>query len=249
MKEEKKFKYRFYQTHSTWYVSDWNCLYEIKYCNGFISEEADDDFANNEEMAVVFEEYVSWSRHKRKKEKYKYMQYCNEISLGDYTPCALPSVSVPEPKVCSTAIYKKALLCAKKEENAMTAVDNTARDQRRYISERAYEVYYAKEFELKKAFGLTDTPQPETPKEFIQFIKEGKFILEEKYEDARLGYVWNVGSYIRFRDPKVKEDRKGYEAAKKLLDKDVQALRDDIAILDPKESLEKLRAFEAKSFQ
>lgn len=124
----------------------------------------------------------------------------------------------------------------------------TDQKQRKYLAQRADEIYSAKKDEARKHFGLVDAPQPKTVKEFIDFIKEDKFTVEEKYLDRKLPYTGYAPEFIRFRDPSIKEDQAGYDAFKDAASKALKTLKDDIVILDPKEGLEKLREFEAATF-
>lgn len=129
-----------------------------------------------------------------------------------------------------------------------TAEQPTDQKQRKYLAQRADDIYYVKKTEARKTFGLEDTPQPKTVKEFIEFIKNDKFTVEEKYLDRR-ATPYCATDYIRFRDPSIKEDQAGYDAFKDAISKALKTLKDDIVILDPKEGLEKLREFEAATFQ
>lgn len=74
------------------------------------------------------------------------------------------------------------------------------------------ETLYSK---LRKQFGLSGDPAPETVEDFIKRIQDGKFVLEDMYKQKRTSYVTD---YISWRDPSIKRDEAGYDAAKELLD-------------------------------
>lgn len=74
------------------------------------------------------------------------------------------------------------------------------------------ETLYSK---LRKQFGLSGDPAPKTVEDFIKRIQDGKFVLEDMYKQKLTSYVTD---YISWRDPSIKRDEAGYDAAKELLD-------------------------------
>lgn len=70
---------------------------------------------------------------------------------------------------------------------------------------------------LRKQFGLTDDTTPQSEQELVDRITSGKFILDENSKDL---YQYSLGNIIRgitWRDPAIKKDQAGFDAAKKTL--------------------------------
>lgn len=177
-----------------------------------------------------------------------YTKAPRDYSLGDcitLTPTSMPCVYAGEK--AKKKEKKEATMSYAAAVNSIQMETPTDQKQRKYLLTRANDIFYSKKSDAKKTFGLEDSPQPKTLAEFIQFIKDDKFTVEEKYLDRRVS-VYCAVDYIRFRDPSIKEDQAGYNTFKDTLKKAYAELQDDIAILEPKEGLEKLRAFEAATF-
>jgi hypothetical protein len=110
----------------------------------------------------------------------------------------------------------------KKDENPMSSMssatvitsDSIERDQRKFISSRLYDTLYARKHDLKRQFGLADDDMPTTAKEMLERVQAGKFVLPEKWNDAGAYSFFNV---VRWRDPSLKEDKDGYNEARKSL--------------------------------
>lgn len=109
---------------------------------------------------------------------------------------------------------------------------------------RLNDIYVTKKNELRKKFGLIDDDEPKNPKEMDERIKAGKFIIKGLNDDKpRNWFCWYEA--LRWRDPAVKEDQDGFDAAKKDLKKAFVETQDIIAIKDPEAGLEAMKAFEA----
>lgn len=129
----------------------------------------------------------------------------------------------------------------KEEEEETTMYQRTEEEiKREYLSDRLHAVYMNKDTEAQRTFGLTDDHRPKDIEEAVQRIKDGKYTLTPK--DTR-GY-YGLWDRIRWRDPEVKEDPKGYEAEEKELDKKYKEIKDTIMISDPAEALKTLQAWE-----
>jgi hypothetical protein len=123
------------------------------------------------------------------------------------------------------------------------AQDNTERDQRRLLNEHLYTAYSSAKTFLERKFGLKDDVEPQTITETVKRIQDGLFVIPEKYKDK---ITYGALSYIRWRDPKVVEDKDGFEAAKAELKKARTVAERIIAILSPAEGLKALQDFEAE---
>lgn len=115
--------------------------------------------------------------------------------------------------------------------------------QKEYLDSRAYDTRYAKDRELERKFGLMDDLPPTTVKEVRERLLAGKWTLRGK-DDAR---VYGEAP-IRWRDPAIQEDRAGFDAAKKLLDKAFTDVKDAIMIKDAEAGLAAVKAFETATF-
>jgi len=126
-------------------------------------------------------------------------------------------------------------------------------DQRKYLTQRLENIYYKLEAPLYAQFGLDDDMPPSSPKELKERIKAGKFTIkgikadvdgEDDYDDDGI-YFGSWASMIRWRDPSVKADSEGYEAARKELMDLRQKTLDTIKIDEPKAGLDAIKALEA----
>jgi len=131
------------------------------------------------------------------------------------------------------------------------AATTETQDQRKYLSQRLENIFYSLREPLYAKFGLSDDMPPRTPKELKKRIEDGKFIIKGIKEGADLDddedefYYGSWAGMIRWRDPSVKADSEGYEAATKELGDLRQKTLDIIKIEDPKAGLEAIKAFEA----
>jgi hypothetical protein len=146
------------------------------------------------------------------------------------------------------------------KENTMTTLNVVAsaaqspaqtleQGAREYLRNRLSKTYWTKTEDLRPAFGLEDDSPPKTPKEVIERITSGMYVLPEDSEDdspGDLGESWyQPWNAIRWRDPAKKKDRDGYNLALKTLAKDRDAAQDIIMTSDGKAGLEALQTFES----
>jgi len=98
--------------------------------------------------------------------------------------------------------------------SAQIIADTTERDQRSYARDRIRAIRSEKLEAFRKQFGLIDDEAPETIADALKRIADGKFTYDEKKKDYK---TYDPMRYIRWRDPSVKEDHEGYNAAEKAL--------------------------------
>ena len=122
------------------------------------------------------------------------------------------------------------------------STESSDRDQRHYLIDRMYTIYYTAKTALQRKFGLMDDEAPVTLADTVKRIQDGQFVIPEKYGDKN---TYGSLSYIRWRDPKAVEDKAGYEAAKADLKKAFTKVEDTIRILPPADGLKALQDFEA----
>lgn len=138
---------------------------------------------------------------------------------------------------------------AQKKEKEMSSyatanvvtVDSQEASQRSYIRNRLWDIHREHRSALKNKFGLTDDATPKTLNEFVQRIKDGKFVFDG--DRAKTGY--DVAELLRWRDPSVVEDRDGYNAAKVFLDKALRTAEDAAALSPIADAQVAMNAFEA----
>lgn len=97
-----------------------------------------------------------------------------------------------------------------------------------------------------KTFGLETDDRPITPKELVDRITSGKFVINTDKSDYRTHYPMD---FIEWRDPAIKKDRPGYEAWEKLLGTAYYAAKDQIMIGTPADGLKALQTFEVQTIQ
>lgn len=135
--------------------------------------------------------------------------------------------------------------CEKPQKKEETTMRTETENQRSYLDARLSVIRNDMENALKKHFGLMNDEAPETSKDLVKRIQDGKFVLPKDREDC---YAGDAHWSIIWRDPAVKEDQEGYDAAYAKLRAAYKVARDDINILPPEEGLKTLRAFEATTF-
>jgi len=181
--------------------------------------------------------------------------YIYATPLADYVPDYPVSTDVQR----SFANLRTATTSRQEKENTMQTLNivaTTARSdtyptdqrQRDHLVSRLHELKNTKATELRNAFGIGEMPAPRTPLEMVERIKEGKFKIEHIDEIDECEYnefYYSPWRYIKWVDPTVKEDRPGYEAAEKKLDKLYEDTRDEIVVLDTEKGLAALRQFES----
>ena len=176
-------------------------------------------------------------------------------SYGDACNPNIPTYSFDTPEMCPS---QKSFWAKQKEGNnpmnyataTVTAATTETQDQRKYLTRRLDDIYYALERPLFATFGLTDDPAPTTPKELKARIADGKFTIigtKDGDEDEDEDDFWYGGwsRMIRWRDPAKKADQDGYDAARKDLKAEYQKALDTIKIDDVKAGLDAIKALEA----
>lgn len=131
----------------------------------------------------------------------------------------------------------------KKEEIPMSSIstaisvlneESIEAKQRRSLKDALYDAFRDKVAAAKKQFGLTADAAPETVKELIQRIKDGKFSIKPDREDDYASSFWYT---VSWKDPSVTVDKDGYKAARAALDTEYNALDLRIAIIPVADAL------------
>jgi hypothetical protein len=135
--------------------------------------------------------------------------------------------------------------CDDEEDNEM----NNENDQRCHLSNRVYQIANQHENKLREAFHLNNDEAPETFDDFVARVKAGKLVFDKTQKtDRKFSYFGDMLRYITWRDPNVPADQEGFNAAWAKVVETRTAVNDDVAILDPKDALASVRAFETTTF-
>lgn len=138
------------------------------------------------------------------------------------------------------------MITAKYAVAAVAPVVSEEAKQREYLSYRLDDIYVEKRDELRTFFKLDPVDAPKTLREAIEMLKSGDYTAEDKTLDTKQHYISDA--FARLRWTKEKPDQAGFEAACDKLSVALTKTQDKIKILDPKEGLAALEAFEAETF-
>jgi hypothetical protein len=131
------------------------------------------------------------------------------------------------------------------EDNEM----NDLNDQRGHLSSRVYQIANQHESDLRAAFHLNNDEAPESFDELVARFASGKVQFSKDIKsDRKFSYAPDLMRYIVWRDPAVPADKAGYDAAEAEMMAARTNVLDDVAILEPKEALASVRAFEKATF-
>jgi hypothetical protein len=135
--------------------------------------------------------------------------------------------SVPQADKC---IPPKA--CAYKKKEDTMYVEHTKTDfgtQRSYAATRLGDLYSKLNSGLIKQFGLVNDEPPRSFEDLLARIQAGKYVFPEDKKTKSIG-VYGVMDYIQWRDPAVKEDQAGYDAAIEKLSAAYNDAQDNMAL-------------------
>lgn len=133
-------------------------------------------------------------------------------------------------------------VCNEKQEQENTMITtNTIPAEKTYLANRLDHSFYKARDAQPTKFGLTDDERPRTANELVARITAGTYIVNKDRGDSR---AYDPMDNIRWRDPKVVEDKVGYAAAEKVLKLAYTAAKDQIIVKDIDTGLTALQAFE-----
>lgn len=188
--------------------------------------------------------------------KEKEMSYCGVATIAPSSCFAMfDTCQAQESKPCSPkAAPRKGNENMYVEQN-MTVTEKTVEDTRRtHFLAQIDVIWRKKDRELVEKFGMGRSKSPTTPKELVEWIKAGEWSYIKGY-DPELDSDEDNGGWCRYDSPihgirwtKIKEDKKGYAAAEKLLNEARASFINEIwAEVDPANFIKILEKFEKKT--
>lgn len=167
--------------------------------------------------------------------------------LAPSVGCAPTPQECKVPKKRNSAMYHDEDCFDDGFDLSLSAGATETERQKRFLLNELSGVEDRQETKLRKQYGLMDDDEPRTFNELMARLKDGKyFIPDDKKDKDAWGYGLNL---VKWRDPAVKEDQKGFEAAQKIMRVSYTDAIRTIKISDPKEGLAALKSFESATFQ
>lgn len=163
-------------------------------------------------------------------------EYCNNLnSLG---------CKDAVPKGATTMYEKYQTTAAYATVQAGPSLEQTQREK---LQEALAISWDEQEHDLRIQFGINDQDAPRTAKELVARIKDGKFVYSHEYETKgeEFWHEWGYGPMhgIQWRDPKVKKDQAGFDAAIKVLSTSYEDTTLSLWVLPLADALAAVRAF------
>jgi hypothetical protein len=112
--------------------------------------------------------------------------------------------------------------------------------QRKYLKNRAHDIYYEKQNEIERAYGMQDDLAPRTVEDLVERLTTGLYSIKENARD-----YWCPIDQIRWKDPNKIADPKGATAAKKKLQSEFKLLGDTCMIAALENGVAAVQKFEA----
>lgn len=174
------------------------------------------------------------------------------------TPCVqqpTPPADCIATSQCVAAVPEKKACVPKKRNSAMydefemsiSAGATETERQKHFLIQELDMANDRQDTKLRRQFGLVDEDGPDSFEDLLARITAGKYVISDENK-VKATYGGPL-RYIKWRDPAIKEDRKGFDAAQKILYSARQDAERTIRISDPKEGLAALKSFESASFQ
>lgn len=210
----------------------------------------EDGWARSQMWASLIPGYQEADRTTKNKLKREYRKMMNcKTAISPSSCFAIFDDCEPQssPMECKKAPPRKGNDNMYVEQN-MTVKEKTTEDVRReHFLDEVRRIFSAKNGELREKFGLDVPKSPKTPKELVEWIKAGNYTFIKSYDPDDEEDTWCVyeSPIHGFRWTKVKEDRKGYDAARELLDaEEIKFVNEIWAEVEPSNFIKILEKFE-----
>lgn len=164
--------------------------------------------------------------------------YPTPVSLGY---CATIPVAAQE-KACNKMSTANSM-------SIVTAYPQETIEERRisFLVGQLSEAKHRKNTELQRHHGLLDDERPRSPKELVERIEKGLYVIPEQFAGDDV-YGYNITDYFEWRNPKVKKDKEGYAKSKKEMEADFRETNRIIILKDEEKGLAALEKFEKAKF-
>lgn len=174
-----------------------------------------------------------------------YLKALKDHNMKD--DCSLGCCDMPRKGICTKSKKEKKMNRVNIEDisvNIEAKAQATDESQRQHLQYRLEDEATKKFASLRKQFYLDDDDRPSTPKELVDRILAGKYILPSEEEAKKMQY-WghSIFSQITWRDPALKADQAGYDKAFDALMALKTDASDDIRVQSPADGLVTLRKF------
>jgi hypothetical protein len=127
----------------------------------------------------------------------------------------------------------------------VVSAESIEASQRSVVRDTLYSTVYKIKSALKKEFGMVDDDAPRTAAELIKRITDGQYTVDKEYIDYETYGAQGAVNYIRWRDPKVVEDKAGYKAARAQLEEAYEDAKLKAALLPVADLLQLVEDFKA----
>lgn len=168
----------------------------------------------------LIDDYANMNTNQKKKAKQVYKESCDEYALKSFNDLEYTAYDILAPKVSlgNTAPKGETPMHVSQNVALTESTDKTRRMN--YFTERLYAIRDEKTRELRKAFGLDRNTTPRSFEEFVERIKKGEFTFDKEtaknYNDEYVGEY--AHHFIKWLDPKIEPDKKGYGKAQEALE-------------------------------
>lgn len=171
------------------------------------------------------------------------MYVVNTVEIGCTETFNIPCI----PSSCSIPCLNTDVPQLKKDEPTMYINAEMTKEQTAqiYLRDRLENVHSEKRDELRHQFGLCDDDPPCSFEDAYKRITEGKFIIAD---DKRSKLSYNPLNFVQWRDPSVKKDTEGFEAAEVQAETAFTQVSDAIMVKTPQEALTALEEYENATF-
>lgn len=131
------------------------------------------------------------------------------------------------------------------QTNAVATViaDTSEQDKRKYLSSRLGDIFYDRRADVDEMFGFGGIDHPKTAKEAMERIKAGKFTIDGSDDEKPRRYFY-FDEAFSWRDPSVKQDEAGRDAALSELNDFRDGLLDIVKVKSLDEAFDTLKALQ-----
>lgn len=126
-------------------------------------------------------------------------------------------------------------------------VRTETQEQKNYLDNRLNSTSCEQQTKAHEKYHMSDDGPPRNPKELVERILAGKYILPKDKDGSDITYDWKFNTMI-WRDPAAKKDAAGYTAAMAAIDTAFTSVKDKIEIDTPANALAAIEAFAKQEF-